>query len=272
MNKILGAFFILGFPLASSVSANTELARINSKVITLEEFNEKYQENLKFFPAQPPSKESVLDDLIKRELAIQEAKKLNLDKDPDVQERMETVLYQAVLERQLSKQFEKIFINDDEAEAFYRQRPELRTSHIFIEVRPGASKEDDKKALDRIRNIYETHVKPGKMSFAEIAQKFSEGVAAPMGGDIDYQTRDRLDPQYYDTALKLREPGKVSGIVRTRFGYHIIRLTAVRSWKDVDRAKIKRLAFEERRQKLFEEYMSRLRKSASVQVKSNLLK
>ena len=272
MNKNLGVSLFLGLSLIASASANTELARINTKVITLEEFNQKYQENLKFFPAQPPSKESVLDDLIKRELAIQEARKMNLDKDPAIQERMETVLYQAVLERQLSKQFEKIFITDDEAEAFYRQQPEIRTSHIFVEVRPGASKEEDKKARDRIQNIYDTHVKPGKMSFAEIAQKFSEGVAAPMGGDIDYQTRDRLDPQYYDTALKLREPGKVSGIVRTRFGYHILRLTAVRSWKDVDRAKIKRLAFEDRRQKLFDEYMSRLRKSASVQVKSGLLK
>ena len=165
------------------------------------------------------------------------------------------------------------FVPDvNEAEAFYRQQPEIRTSHIFVEVRPGASKEEDKKARDRIQNIYDTHVKTAKMSFAEIAQKFSEGVAAPMGGDIDYQTRDRLDPQYYDTALKLREPGKVSGVVRTRFGYHIIRLTAVRSWKDVDRAKIKRLAFEDRRQKLFDDYMSRLRKSASVQVKAGLLK
>jgi peptidyl-prolyl cis-trans isomerase D len=93
-----------------------------------------------------------------------------------------------------------------------------------------------------------------------------------MGGDIDYQTRDRLDPTYYETAVKLGSPGKVSGIVRSQFGYHIIKLTAIRRWEEVDKAQIKRLVFEEQRSKIFEKYMAELKNKASVSVRSELIK
>ena len=105
--------FALLLPLITLVgtltaSAATEVARVNQTVITADEFERKYQENLKFFQLKAPTKQSVLDDLIKRELGIQEAKKMGLDKDPDVQDRMNTVLYHSLLEKKLNKDFEKI--------------------------------------------------------------------------------------------------------------------------------------------------------------------
>ncbi|MGK5089839.1 peptidylprolyl isomerase, partial [Bdellovibrionota bacterium FG-2] len=188
--------------------AATELAKVNGAVITLEEFHKKYRENLKFFQFKAPTKAGVLDDLIKRELGIQEAKRSGLDKDPDVLDRMNTVLYHALLDKKLSKDFEGIHITDEEAKEFYSRNPEIRTSHIFVALRPDAKLEEEKKALEKIKRIQEEQIKPGKMGFAEVAQRFSEGVAAPMGGDIDYQSKDKLDPTYYETAVKLRAPGK----------------------------------------------------------------
>ena len=109
------------------------------------------------------------------------------------------------------------------------------------------------------------------MSFAEIAQRFSEGPAAPMGGDIDYQTRDKLDPSYYETAVAL-QPGRVSNIIRTQYGFHIIKLTAVRPWEEVDKGQVKRMLFDERRAQIFEKYMTQLRTQAKVTVHNDLLK
>jgi parvulin-like peptidyl-prolyl isomerase len=252
--------------------AATELARINNAVITVEDFNKKYRENLKFFQFKAPTKKGVLDDLIKRELGIQEAKKLGLDRDPEVVDRMNTVLYHALLDKKLSKDFETIHVTDDEARAFYSKNPEIRTSHIFVAVRPDATPAQQKAALDKIKRIQDEELKGGKMSFAEVAQRFSEGVAAPMGGDIDYQTRDKLDPVYYETAVKLGSPGKVSGIVRSQFGYHIIKLTALKPWDDVDKAQVKRMLFDERRAQIFEKYMTQLRAQAKVTIKNELLK
>ncbi len=251
--------------------ANTELAKINGTVITLEDFNKKYKESMKFFQFKALSKKNLLDDLIKRELGIQEAKKLGLDRDPEVMDRINTVLYHALLDKRLSKDFEGINVTDDEAKDYYSKYPEIRTSHIFVAVRPDASPEEEKKAQEKIQKLQAEHLKDGKTSFAEVAQRYSEGVAAPMGGDIDYQTKDKLDPTYYETAVKLKSPGKVSGIIRSQFGFHIIKLTGIRSWTETDKAQIKRLLFEEKRSQIFEKYMSQLRQQAKVSVKNDLL-
>ncbi len=255
-----------------AVYAATELARINSTVITLEDFNKKYRDNLKFFQFKAPSKKNVLDDLVKREIAIQEAKKLGLDKDPEIADRMNTVLFQALVERKLAKEFETIHVTDAEARDYYAKNPEFRTSHIFVGVRPDATKEDEAKARKRIEDIQKDSLKPGKMSFAEVAQRFSEGAAAPMGGDIDYQTRDKLDPSYYSEAVRLGAAGKVGGIIRSQFGYHIIKVTAVRPWEEADKGQVKRMMIEDKRAVLFEKLMADLRKQSKVTVKAELIK
>jgi parvulin-like peptidyl-prolyl isomerase len=251
--------------------ASTEVAKINGKVITIDEFNRKFPLLQPLYQNKVATKSDVLEDLIKRELGIQEARKLGLEKDPEVQEEIQTVLYQALLKRTLSKEFEKITVTEKEAEGWYSKNPEVRTSHIFIQVLPNVSKEEEKKAFNRIKEIQDKELKSGK-SFSEVAQKFSEGVAAPMGGDIDYQGRDRLDPNYYQAALGLKKPGNVSGIIRTQFGYHIIRLTAIRPWAEANHAAIKNQLFSDKKQALFEKYMKDLRAKASVQVNAQALK
>lgn len=252
--------------------AATELAKINGTSISLEDFNKKYKENLKFFQYKAPSKKDVMDDLVKRELGIQEARKAGLDKDPDVIDRMNTVLYHALLDKKLSKEFEAISVTDEQAKDYYGKYPELRTSHIFVAVRPDASAEEQKAAYEKIKKINDEHLRDGKQGFAEVAQRFSEGAAAPMGGDIDYQTKDKLDPAYYAAALALKTPGKVSSIVKTGFGYYIIKLTAVRPWEEADKGQVKRIVFDEKRAQIFDRYMNQLRNQAKVTVKSDLLK
>jgi peptidyl-prolyl cis-trans isomerase C/peptidyl-prolyl cis-trans isomerase D len=269
-SAILTLMIFCSLGAVSAARAATELARVNSTVITLEDFNKKYKENLKFFQYKAPSKTSVLDDLVKRELGIQEAKREGLDKDPEIQERMNTVLYHALLDKRLSKDFEAIHVTDSEAKDYYGRNPEIRTSHVFVALRPDASPEDVKKAREKIEKI-QGDLKAGKMSFAEVAQRFSEGVAAPMGGDIDFQTKDKLDPVYYDTAVKLGT-GATSGIVRSQFGFHIIKLTGKRSWDEADKPQVKRLVFEERRNQIFEKFMTQLRGKGAVTVKNELIK
>src|SRR4051812_20291432 len=114
----LAVILLSSFGAIKAVQAATELAKVNSTVITLEDFNKKYKENLKFFQFRAPTKEGVLDDLVKRELGIQEAKRDGLDKDPDIIDRMNTVLYHALLDKKLSKDFETIHVTDDEAKSY----------------------------------------------------------------------------------------------------------------------------------------------------------
>ncbi|MCM2278019.1 MAG: peptidylprolyl isomerase [Oligoflexia bacterium] len=257
---------------ARLIEAATELARVNNEVITLEDFNKKYQDNLKFFQFSPPGRKAVLEDLIKRELGVQEARRVGLDRDPEIIERMNTVLYHALLDRQLSKEFEKIQVPESDARAFYEKNPDIRTSHVFVAVHPDAKPQEVAAARERIKKILDEQVRPGKLGFAEIAQRFSDGVAAPMGGDIDYQPKSKLDPSYYHEALKLRTPGKITGIVRSQIGFHIIKLTGIRPWDETDKIQAKRLLFEQKRGEIYEKYMSTLRQKAKVTVRSELIK
>jgi parvulin-like peptidyl-prolyl isomerase len=255
-----------------AATAATELAKVGTTSISLEDFNKKYKENLKFFQFKAPTKKDVLEDIIKRELGIQEAKKAGLDKDPDVIDRMNTVLYHALLDKKLSKEFDGIHVTDGEAKEYYAKYPEIRTSHIFVACRADLPPDEQKACYEKIKKINDESLRDGKMGFAEAAQRFSESAAAPMGGDIDYQTKDKLDPLYYDTALKLKTPGKISSIFRTEAGYYIVKLTAVRPWEEADKAQIKRIVFDERRTQIYDKYMTTLRKQAKVTVNSELIK
>ncbi len=183
---------------------------------------------------------------------------------------MNTVLVQAQITRKLGSEWEKIHVEDSEAERWYRNNPEIRTSHIFIAVAPNAKPAEEKAALEQIRKI-QAEVKAGKSSFAEIAQRSSQGPAAPMGGDIDYQPKDMPDPVYYEAARKLRV-GNVSDVVRTQFGFHLIKATAVKAWADVDKAAVKRRVHEEKRAQIYERYVSQLRGQSKVSVNASLLK
>ena len=269
---ILGSALLVSFAFGKTLQAATELAKINGQSITLEDFNRRYQEAEKLFQLKRASRKVFLEDLIKRDLAIQEAKKEGLDKDPEVIERMNAVLYQSLLTKKLASEFEDIHVSDSEAKDYYAKNPEVRTSQIFVGVRSEAKPDEVKKALQKIKAIQEEELKDGKKNFSEVAQRRSEGLTAAMGGDIDYQTKDKLDPLYYETALKLRTPGKVSDIIKTQFGFHIVKLTGIKPWDEADHAMVKRLVFEEKRAQIYEHYMSKLRAEAKVQVHSELLK
>ena len=268
-------FFIclvsMSFLIQTSHAADTELARINSTVIKLEDFNKKYQENVKFFSLNPPKKIDVLDDLVKRELGVQEFYSLKLDKDPLVKERIETFVFNILIEKQIGTQIQKIDITDEAAKKFYESNPMIRTSHIFIALPPRAKESDEKKAYQRIKKIETEQLNKGR-DFGQVAQKFSEGPTAALGGDLDFQNRFSLDPVYYESALALKTPGKVSGIIRSSVGYHIIKLTGVKTWFDVDQALIKRQAYDEAKKKIFNDYMQKLRDKAIVIVNSDLIK
>jgi len=239
-------------------------------VITLEDFNKRYQDSVKFFQLRAPSKKAVLEDLIKREMGVQEAMKTGLDKDPEIIERVNTVLYNALLEKKLTSEFEKIHISDDEAKNFYEKNPEIRTSQLFVGLKPNATAKEQKDALERIKKM-EEELRAGK-GFAEVAQRLSDGPAAVMGGDMDFQAKDRMDPVYYEEALKLKKVGKVSRILRTPFGYHIIKLTGMKTWEQVDPSEVKRMVFGMRRIDLFEKYMNDLRKKNQVAIHEEILK
>ncbi|MCL5794762.1 MAG: peptidylprolyl isomerase, partial [Patescibacteria group bacterium] len=66
-------------------------------------------------------------------------------------------------------------------------------------------------------------VKENKDQFAELAKKYSEDVTALQGGDMGYFKVDQILPEFEQATSKL-EPGEITDLVKTQFGYHILKV------------------------------------------------
>lgn len=246
------------------------VAQIGKKTITLEEFNKKYNE-VKSQTINPPSKELFLEDLIRYEVGLQEAEKKNLQKDPAVQERFNQEMYKALLERELGPRVQKIQVSDKEMQAWYAKNPELRTSHILIEYKPGATQAQIAEAKKRATEIFE-EVKKSKRPFEELVKLYSDdALSKQAGGDIGWQSRVTLVPGYYDAAVTMKV-GEVRGLVESQFGFHVIKLTGRRSYENANKRQIRAAVFDEKRKALFNEYFNKLKQSYSIKENASALK
>lgn len=91
--------------------------------------------------------------------------------------------------------------------------------------------EDINKVKDELRD-YTKRVTDGSSSFGALARLYSEDpVSARQGGEMDYIGRGHLDPAFAAVAFNLTDPKKVSKIVESEFGFHIIQLIDKRGEK-----------------------------------------
>ncbi|MDB5106872.1 MAG: surA [Fibrobacteres bacterium] len=101
------------------------------------------------------------------------------------------------------------------------QQNSLRLSHIQIKVKPGAALE--KAAFLKADSLIK-RLDKGE-AFADLAKKYSDDYSGKEGGDIGYTKRGTLDPDYERAAFSL-DAGDYSKVpVRSRFGYHVIKVT-----------------------------------------------
>ncbi len=245
------------------------LAQVGKKTITVEEFNKKFSE-VKSQTMNPPTRELFLEDLIRYEVGLQEAEKRGLQKDPIVLERLNQEMYKALLEKDLGGRIQKIQVSDKEMQAWYAQNPELRTSHILIEYKPGATPQQVSEAKKRADEIY-SEVRKSKRPFEELVKLYSDdALSKQTGGDIGWQSRVTLVPNYYNAASSMKI-GDVRGLVESQFGFHIIKLTGRRSFENANKRQIRAAVFDEKRKQIFNDYFDRLKKSYTIKTNSRAL-
>ncbi|MEM7441135.1 MAG: peptidylprolyl isomerase [Pseudomonadota bacterium] len=101
-------------------------------------------------------------------------------------------------------------------DAAYADQPaeqEWKSQHILLE-----NEEDAKAVVAEIE---------GGADFGEVAKAKSTGPSGPSGGDLGWQGKGRLVPEFENAMIAL-EPGAVSAPVKTQFGWHVIKLNEVR--------------------------------------------
>ena len=204
-------------------------------------------------------KKQVLENLIARELLYQESQKKGIKVDqkeieaqltalkgrfPSEVEFKKALSTMNLTEAGLRFQFErdlairkllddqiggKSTVSEKESRAYYDsnlgsfKKPEqVRASHILIKVDPGADEAKKAEARTKIESL-QAKLKNGE-DFGAVAKEYSEGPSGPKGGDLGFFGRGQMVKPFEETAFSMK-PGQVSGMVETRFGYHLIMVT-----------------------------------------------
>ena len=117
-----------------------------------------------------------------------------------------------------------------EVRNYFKDLPEDSIPYVPTEVEvqiltqtPQIEQEEIDRIKDQLRE-YTDRVNKGETSFSTLARLYSEDGSARQGGELDYTSRSEFDPAFAAVAFNLTDPKKVSKIVESEFGYHIIQL------------------------------------------------
>ena len=127
-----------------------------------------------------------------------------------------------------------ITVSDDELRKYYAENEarytaaqERRASHILVKAEKDAPADQRAKAKAKAESLL-AEARKNPAAFAELAKKNSDDPgSAEKGGDLDFFGRGAMVKPFEDTVFAMK-PGEISSLVETDFGYHIIKLDAVR--------------------------------------------
>lgn len=248
------------------------LAEVGGSSITVAAFNKELENlppYLKPMTETADGKKEMLETMIIRELILQEAAKDGIENSPAVKEKLEELKKRLVVEAYLKKKVEEqAQVSDEELKKFYEQNKDkfktgdqVKASHILVKT--------EKEAKDVLAQL-----KAGG-SFEELAKKLSTDGAAAKGGDLGWFSKGSMIPEFEKVAFAMKE-NETSGVVKTKFGFHIIKLTGKRaagerSFDDV-KEQIKASILPGKQQEVFQKLKEDLKKSGKYTIKEDVLK
>jgi parvulin-like peptidyl-prolyl isomerase len=166
-------------------------------------------------------------------------------------------------------------VTPEDVKAYYdanRERfhqPEMvRASHILIQVPPDATSQVRTQKLAQIETVQSLLKQGGQ--FSELAKKFSEDPGSAVnGGDLDFFPRGAMVPEFDAVAFTL-QTNKVSNIVTTKYGYHLLMVTDRKPARDLPfeevKANIEKFLLGSRGVEIVRKHVQDLRAAAKIEV------
>jgi peptidyl-prolyl cis-trans isomerase C len=245
------------FPIASFALAQNA-AIVNNKPIPKEKVDEFVQVlAAQGRPDTPELRAAVRDELIARELFVQEAEKKGLERNTDVQRQLENARQEILIRAMIRDHLKAHPITDAEIQAEYDRaekqvgEKEYRPSHILVET------EDEAKAII-------AQLKKGA-KFEELAKKSKDPGSAQSGGDLDWNTPGTFVKEFSDAMVKLEKGKYTETPVKSQFGYHVIRLDDVREAKAPPLEQVRPQIQQELERKRVQQLQQDLRAKAKIQ-------
>ena len=150
--------------------------------------------------------------------------------------QMRNELHDTMRDRKMAEEMRKELVKDiavtpAEVRRFFKDLPEDSIPYVATEVEvqiitqtPKIEQEEINRVKDQLREFTD-RVTKGETQFSTLARLYSEDPgSARQGGELGYTGRGTLDPAFANVAFNLTSPNKVSKIVESEFGFHIIQL------------------------------------------------
>jgi peptidyl-prolyl cis-trans isomerase C len=268
------AVLILGCFLAGCAkkpsSDDKILARAGNDFITLSEFKTRIARMPSYFQdAVSKNKKRYLDEMIAEKLFYEEALRKGVNRDKEVAEILNEAKKKIVIAKFIKQEVEdKAVVREEDIKKFYGEHkdefktPEMwRASHILV-----ATEAEAKGILDALA---------AGAKFEDLAKQKSMDVTASRGGDIGYFRVGQLVPEFEKACIKLNV-GQLSDIVKTKFGYHIIKLTdkkaqGAESYENA-RTAVENELKKAKRRVLFDELLARLKAKYGIEIHEEVMK
>jgi len=244
------------------------LAKVSSRTITVADFDSRIENiPVNYRNIVKQNKKRYLNEVILETLFYEDAIRKGLDKDKEVKDILTEAKKKIMISKLIKIEVDdKLAIPESDVMKLYEERkstlktPELwRASHILV-----ADEAQAKSVLDELSN---------GANFEDLAKKYSIDATAARGGDIGYFRPGQLVPEFEKACMNL-EIGQTGEILKTQFGYHIIKLTgkrdpAMQSFAEAKGALESELK-KKKRGELFDEMVLRLKDRYGVNIEEDV--
>lgn len=205
----------------------------------------------------PELRAMVKEELINREILMQEANKRGLTNSSDVKNQVEMARQSIVIRALVADYLKKNPVGDAEIQAEYDKYKsqagdkEYHARHILVE------KEDEARAI--IAKL------KGGAKFEELAKQSKDPGSASNGGDLDWASPANFVKPFSDAMAALKKGEITQTPVKTQFGFHVIKLEDVRDAKVPALEEVKPQIAEQLQQQKLQAFQQDLKKKAKVE-------
>jgi parvulin-like peptidyl-prolyl isomerase len=272
MRNFLLLMLFVSLPVSGCGRKDTDskdaVARVNDRTISLGVF-ESTLGRLGHQPGKDfnslDGKKELLREMVDEELLFQDAMKADFIRKSDRLRR--DIAREYLIDRIGKERYEP---SDEEIRTVFEKKKneleQVRASHILvIPEKPGTT--DSERAAERKAASILTEIRKegAKADFAKYVEKYSGDTGSKPTGDLGLFTRDKMVKEFSDAAFALKKVGDLSAVVRSQFGYHIIKLTGEQRGLDYFRPSIQWQIAQEKQKEKAEKLLTRLRTEARIQ-------
>lgn len=197
-----------------ALAADDVVATVNGKSIKTEAISEYVAEHKMSAEIALQQRDRIIDELVSRELVLQDADNKKLEKRPEVITELKRIKRQVLLNAAIQEALAKDPVSEEEMRKQYDAKlpqlvqTEYKARHILLK------EEAEAKAVIK-------ELKKGA-DFAELAKSKSTGPTGKNGGDLGYFAPQQMVPPFSEAVMKLKDGSFTEEPVQTQFGWHVI--------------------------------------------------